>query len=226
MGGRGDVLLLIAKRLPLPALVKFAQASSAANYAAREAWETWQQGCYDAGICRMFSDKCWMDAYTRTLRQHSFRFVDAAALWVRIQEPPAWLAEALHGHCSIKLKKASFQFCVRRDYEVINMVCMRGRDVWATISSTGEYWQFTDAFPCLDASECRAISAFLKQIGELLHQRKVTAKSSNDRLPGIRARKHTVAVAGRKVAEKLPAKSKKKLASTAAALRLAALQKC
>ena len=174
MTSYSDLLRVIAKRLPLKALIKFAQVSYATNCAAREAWQTWQQGCHDAGSCRMFSDKCWMDAYTRNLRQHAFRFVDATIVWMKITEPPEWLNDAMRGICSAELKKATFQFCVRRDYEVVNMVCMRGKDVWATISSTGEVWTFTDAFPYLDVLEYRVVSSFLNQIREFLRQKNVS----------------------------------------------------
>ena len=118
------ILLEIAKRLPQPALVKFAQINTVTNDIARDAWEAWRDACFAAGICRMFSDKCWMDAYTRTLRQKSFRFVNAATLWLQIEEPPSWMLAALSPYLDAALSLASFRFCIRKDVSVINMVCV------------------------------------------------------------------------------------------------------
>ena len=161
---RLDILVSIAKRLPLQALVKFAQVSAETNFAATEAWETWEHACRAIGTRRTFSDKCWMDVYARALRQNAYRFVDASVHWSHVNEPPAWFKASLraaHGsECCFGT--TTFKIFVRGDYQVVNATCIRDGQVWATISSTGEFWTFTDAFLTLRKTDCLPLASFLQ----------------------------------------------------------------
>ena len=170
-----DILAAIAKRLPIHALVKFAQVNTATNDAAREAWQTWEAGCRAMGTRRMFSDKCWMDAYTRKVRQNAFRFIDASPNWSKLHDVPEPIATALRACLSVHLKLASLKYCIRADFEVLNVLCIRENLAWATISSTGEVWQFTDALPMLEVAECGALSLFLREIKEVIFKERVHA---------------------------------------------------
>jgi hypothetical protein len=165
-----EILAAVAKRLPIQALVKFAQVSAATNHAAREAWQTWEAGCTAAGTRRMFSDKCWMDAYARRLRQQAFRYIDASLNWSKLHDLPRGVATSLNACFSATLKMASLKFCVRNDFQVVNVLVMRRKHVWATISSTGECWQFTDALPILGAVECGEVASFLRTVQNFLHK--------------------------------------------------------
>ena len=147
------VLVEVAKRLPIQALKKFAQTNDMCNDAAREAWETWQVACTIMGAGRMFSDKCWMDTYTRTLRQHAYRYSDASKLWTVMHAIPLWLWTALQPLLHASLKPHMLSVRMKKDGSVLNLVCVRDAVVWATISSKGDYWRFTDIFPDLENRE-------------------------------------------------------------------------
>ena len=197
---RHAILARVASRLPIQALVRFAQVSAATNHAATEAWQTWEAGSLAMGTRRMFSDKCWMDAYARKARQKAFRFVDASKNWCTLQDVPEALATSLRAHLSENLKTAVLQFHVQKDLSVVNALCSRGRHAWATISSTGDAWQFTDALPILSGTECRTLSLFLRQMQDVLRKGGESCARSD-----AATRKLSVAVSVNKSVTKRPA---------------------
>ena len=165
------LLVCVAKRLPLQALVKFAQVSVETNEAAREAWKTWEAGCVAMGARRMASDKCWMDAYARQIRQQAFRFVDASKRWLAAQEVPKPLHALLCAYLGAHFKMAKLQFFVRRDLEVVNLLCTHSTQVQAVVSSTGEVWRFSETFPGFEATARYALTSVLNEIKGFLQKR-------------------------------------------------------
>jgi hypothetical protein len=154
----------IAKRLPLPALVKFARANAHTYVAARRVCGTWKRGCVELHIARMSTDKCWMDAYTRGVRQRAFRFVNGARAWKKPKPLPTWLQTALHAHLSAFESSCIFTAHVRKDYSVLNVVVQRRGDrmPWATLSSTGDVWQYADDhFPVTWLGSCLNLARVL-----------------------------------------------------------------
>lgn len=141
-----DLLVRIARTLSLDGLVKFAKANSVTNKCAREAWETWRNACAVIGVCRMFSDRCWMDAYARTVRQFAFRFANAATEWTTVQNPPVWLVAAAYSCVTIP---CIYSLHYKKDKSVVHL-CVRSSEtkaLLAVVSSNGTVWKFSEIIP-------------------------------------------------------------------------------
>jgi hypothetical protein len=166
-----SVLVEVAKRLPVSALRKFAQTNDMCKEAAREAWETWRGACAAISAGRMFSDKCWMDTYTRTCRQRAFRFTDGSKAWTTLSTTPLWLWVRLQPYMHAAIKPADVSLRVKADCSVLHMTCMRNGMPWTTLSSAGAYWRFTDSIPDMDnqAGIAKVLKALLGMLAVRRH---------------------------------------------------------
>lgn len=151
-----SLLATIAKRLPLQALIKFAKANDQTCNAAREAWETWQGACTLISAGRMFSDRTWMDTFTRTMRQRMFRYVNAAESWTEVSSPPQWVTAALTFVLQPPFP-VTFQLRVRKDVSVVNVIIFYQSTVWLVLSSVGKCWQFSDSLPDIPLERKQAV---------------------------------------------------------------------
>lgn len=138
-----DTLVAIAKQLPLPALLKFAKANDQTYLASQEAWQTWQQACASHSFARMFSDRSWMDAYARNVRQHKFRIINAAEHWRCIHDIPQWLQAALHFSFKF-VTPVTFALRVSKAFNRLHVLVFKQNKLWLVVSSYGKTWCFEE----------------------------------------------------------------------------------
>lgn len=173
-----EVLTAIAKRLPLNSLIKFAKANDLTCAIAQRAWETWREACRQLSVARMFSDRSWMDAYSRKVRQRNFRYVNAAEQWVAINTVAQWVSAAFHFHlhCAFPVKYA---LRVRKDFSVVNVILFRQDEPWMVLSSTGKCWRFTDNYDDdIDGARKQALYAVLNSLRTIFSRNVASASAS------------------------------------------------
>lgn len=156
-----EVLVSIAQRLPLPALVRFAKVNDQTCAAAQEAWDTWRDGCAAMRVGRMITDKSWMDAYTRSVRQRSFRTVNAADMWDSVALPQ-WLIVALKD--VFDMSHTRFELRVRKDCSTVHLLVLYNADTAPALvlSGTGRVWRFDEhARTCLTTEQKATIVSAL-----------------------------------------------------------------